>query len=87
MFSHDINKVLGLLYALIVLFLFAIYAQSDLISQPEALSTLETMNYVTAGSGSFTTMQGVAFNGDSFWILIASVSAFFGIAWFFSRAE
>ncbi len=87
MFFNDTDKVLGVLYTLIVLFLVTIYAQSDVLSQPETASTLKKIEYVTAGSNSAGMVQSISITGESLFILIGSITVLFGVAWFFLRSR
>ncbi len=87
MWFNDTDKVLGVLYTLIVLFLVTIYAQGDVLSQPETASTLGKIDYIAAGSNSAAMVQSMNLTGESLFILIGSVTVLFGFAWFFLRSR
>lgn len=85
--AGDTRKLIIILYVLTLLFLGTIYLQSDVISQPEVISTLQQIDQSTVGSHSIQIMSSFRMSGESILFTALSITLFFGFAWYFSPSK
>ncbi|RMF56505.1 MAG: hypothetical protein D6748_13280 [Calditrichaeota bacterium] len=87
MLFNNTRQVLGVMYTLILLFLLAIYFQGQFFSSVEAATTLNQMSFITAGNSALPPVSNSALPKDTFLLLLVSVTAIFGIAYYFFRSS
>lgn len=80
---NDTHKLLLVVYILTILFIFVLYSQGDLSTDPTALSTLQ----MTTGRESVQLMSGFQLNGESAVATVVTLTIFFGFAWVMSRSK
>jgi len=85
--AGDTRKLIMMLYVLTLLFLGTIYLQSDMISQPEVLATLQQVDHSTVGSHSMQIMSSFRMSGESILFTAISLTLFFGFAWYLSPSK
>ncbi len=86
--KNDVSTLMLVVYVLLALFLFTIYAQSLIFSSPESLTALEAFKseqYANLTPQEVTSqIQG---NGHAAINTLFALTAFFGFAWVMTRSR
>lgn len=85
--AGDTRKLIMILYVLTLLFLGTIYLQSDIISQPEVIATLQQVDHSTMSNHSMQIMSSFRMSGESILFTAISLTLFFGFAWYLSPSK
>lgn len=85
--ASDTRKLIMMLYILTLMFLGTIYLQSEVISQPEVIATLQHVDHSAMGSHSIQIMSSFRMSGETILFTTLSLTLFFGFAWYLSPSK
>jgi len=85
--ASDTRKLIMMLYILTLLFLGTIYLQSEEISQPEVIATLQQVDHSTMSSHSMQIMSSFRMSDENILFTALSLTLFFGFAWYLSPSK
>ena len=86
--NNDISTLMLVVYVILALFLFTIYAQSLVFSSPESLTALEAFQSAEFSNLTAQEMTSqIQGNGHAAINILFALSAFFGFAWIMTRSR
>ena len=83
MHHNDTPKFIIVLYVLVMMFLGVIYFQGGILTEPDAITTLQSAN--AAAAGQF--LANLKLESSSAFIAAVSITLLFGMMWFGTRSK